>query len=300
MKTNKLILNILLGVTILATLLAANYSLSSAAGGDSVSVTVPNCKKWHTVQRGEYLTKIAAMYDTTWRKLAEINNLANPSKIYPGQVLCVSVTGNNTSPVTPLPGCSERVQASSVVEDRSVTLKGYKLLPKTRYEVFLGKYGWESARYIRVGTVLADSNGAFSISYSLPKRLVDVARIGIIINGSGDSASNWFYNATASGNTGGKCLPPFSFSIVSVKKDAYVEIKTTNLPANQIFNVLMGKAGSQGVKGLLVGSLRDGDGVIRAKFEIPDELLGDKKIDIRVENSSMGVFYYLTFENVNR
>lgn len=289
-----------MGVIILATLLAASYSPSRAAGGDNMSVTVPNCKKWHTVQRGEYLTKIAAMYDTSWRKLAEINNLANPSKIYPGQVLCVAVTGSSKPTVTPKPSCSERIQASSVVEDRSVSLRGTGLLARTRYEVFLGKYGWDASRYIRVGSAITDSSGTFSPTYSIPKRLVDVAKVSILISGYGDSASNWFYNATATGNTGGKCLPPFSFSIISVKKDDYVEIKTTNLPTNYTFNVLMGKAGSQGVNGIQVGTLRDGDGVIKGTFKIPDELIGKQKIDIRVENASLGVYYYLTFDNLTR
>jgi lysozyme len=53
------------------------------------------CTKYHTVKRGEYLVQIARLYGVSWRWLADINNLANPSRIYPGQVLCVQ-TGNSS------------------------------------------------------------------------------------------------------------------------------------------------------------------------------------------------------------
>jgi LysM repeat protein len=47
----------------------------------------------HVVRPGENLRGIAAVYGTTWQVLAAINNLANPSRIYPGQVLIISATG---------------------------------------------------------------------------------------------------------------------------------------------------------------------------------------------------------------
>jgi LysM repeat protein len=52
----------------------------------------PVCVAQHTVKRGEYLSKIARLYGVSWRWLAEINDLANPSRIYPGQVLCVELS----------------------------------------------------------------------------------------------------------------------------------------------------------------------------------------------------------------
>jgi hypothetical protein len=77
-----------------------------------------------------------------------------------------------------------------------------------------------------------------------------------------------------------------------------VKIKTSNLPANVSFNVYMGKSGSKGVNGTLVGTLRDEDGgTIRATYDIPSELHGKSKIDIRLENKQLGISYYLTFEN---
>ena len=43
----------------------------------------------YTVQSGDTLSGIAAQYGTSWQHLAELNGLADPNVIYPGQVLTV-------------------------------------------------------------------------------------------------------------------------------------------------------------------------------------------------------------------
>jgi lysozyme len=43
----------------------------------------------YTVQSGDTLSGIAAAYGTSWQHLADINGLANPDVIYPGQVLTI-------------------------------------------------------------------------------------------------------------------------------------------------------------------------------------------------------------------
>ena len=52
---------------------------ASAPGGSATGT--------HTVQRGDTLSAIAARHGTTWQRLAEINGLANPNVIVPGQVI---------------------------------------------------------------------------------------------------------------------------------------------------------------------------------------------------------------------
>ncbi len=47
----------------------------------------------YTVQPGDTLSGIAAAYNTTYQHLAEINGIANPNLIYPGQVLTISGGG---------------------------------------------------------------------------------------------------------------------------------------------------------------------------------------------------------------
>ncbi|MEE0980506.1 MAG: N-acetylmuramoyl-L-alanine amidase [Acutalibacteraceae bacterium] len=46
----------------------------------------------HVVSRGETLSGIAAMYGTTFMKIAEENNIKNPNVIYVGQKLIITVT----------------------------------------------------------------------------------------------------------------------------------------------------------------------------------------------------------------
>lgn len=66
-------------------------SVAAAPASAQAATAKLTCTQYHTVQRGEYLTKIARMYGVSWRWLAEVNNLANPSIIYPGQGLCVEL-----------------------------------------------------------------------------------------------------------------------------------------------------------------------------------------------------------------
>ena len=49
----------------------------------------------YTVQKGDTLSGIASRYGTTYQELAKINGIADPNKIYPGQVL--TINGNSTS-----------------------------------------------------------------------------------------------------------------------------------------------------------------------------------------------------------
>lgn len=47
----------------------------------------------HVVQPGEWLLQIARQYGVDWRELAAYNNILNPDRIYPGQVLRIPGTG---------------------------------------------------------------------------------------------------------------------------------------------------------------------------------------------------------------
>lgn len=47
----------------------------------------PDNSVWHTVASGENLSSIAERYGTSWRSIADLNNLANANLIYPGQKL---------------------------------------------------------------------------------------------------------------------------------------------------------------------------------------------------------------------
>lgn len=52
----------------------------------------------HRVQRGETLSTIADQYGMTWQDIAVVNNITNPSRIYPGQML--NIPSGSTSSTT--------------------------------------------------------------------------------------------------------------------------------------------------------------------------------------------------------
>jgi LysM repeat protein len=59
------------------------------------------CVKIHVVKRGEYLKLIAARYGVGWRRIANLNNLKNPNRIYPGQRLKIPVPCKQPKPKPP-------------------------------------------------------------------------------------------------------------------------------------------------------------------------------------------------------
>ena len=62
------------------------------AGGESGGTTT------YVVQRNDNLTSIAARFGTTVAELVRLNNIANPDRIYEGQVLIVPQSGSVTPP----------------------------------------------------------------------------------------------------------------------------------------------------------------------------------------------------------
>lgn len=63
---------------------------SGTSSGDAV----------YTVVKGDNLSKIAAKYGTTWKKLAEYNSLKNPNLIFPGQKIKIPGAGADASTTT--------------------------------------------------------------------------------------------------------------------------------------------------------------------------------------------------------
>ncbi|MFN2194742.1 MAG: LysM peptidoglycan-binding domain-containing protein [Anaerolineales bacterium] len=298
MKSLKKVAFILMVSALLMTQVAAIAPTAYAA---NQPVVPANCTRLHTVQKNETLTKIGRLYGTTARALITMNQIEEPGRIKPGMILCVAQPAVAV-PAVPVLGAdtstSVRVSATQVHEDKDVTLSGKNLANNSRYSVYMVRYGKDNSLAVPAGFVTTNSSGAFTSTVRLPKKMVDVAKITVILrNSSGDIASNWFINADSSGNTGGKNAPSFNISVSDVEKGDWVQIKTSNLPANVTFSVRIGAQGSKGEKGILVGTLRDDDGSVKATFDIPAELADRSKLDIRVENTALGIYAYATFQN---
>lgn len=69
--------------------------LAGYVASDNYKPSEPNHKPedrvvYYTVHSGDTLSRIAQRYNTTYKYLAELNGIANPNLIYPGQVLTIS------------------------------------------------------------------------------------------------------------------------------------------------------------------------------------------------------------------
>lgn len=89
-----------------------------------------------------------------------------------------------------------------------------------------------------------------------------------------------------------------TFSIESVVPDKSVTIKTANLPPNDTFTVTMGKIGTQGVGGIVVGTTDSGTGGVQTfTYTLPAELVGSAQVAIRMQSPTSGYFAYNWFYN---
>ena len=61
----------------------------------TASQNANNSTQYYVVKNGDNLSMIASKYDTTWQKLASLNNLTNPNYLYVGQRLLIA--GNAAS-----------------------------------------------------------------------------------------------------------------------------------------------------------------------------------------------------------
>lgn len=260
-----------------------------------------NCTRWHTVEKGEYLSAIADQYDTSWRTLVEINQLKDPSLLFPGEKLCIFLSGTSSNPPSNVTTnrSNASIFASSVKEDQSVTMQGKNLSTNTRYNVYLGKYKSDPMDRFLVGSVYTDKNGSFKGTFNIPKKLYDVLKIRMsVTNPRGVSTANWFINTTSTNYTGGINSPELSLAIKSIKKGEQVKIVTENLPANVSFDVYMKKDGAPQQKAILVGKLRDSKGgSVVATYDIPESIKDKSKLVIFAKNNALEMIAEATFEN---
>jgi LysM repeat protein len=69
-----------------------NYSLAAAAYREAVErSTETYLTVTHVVQLGEYLTFLAAKYQTTVTAIAQVNNIPDPNRVIAGQELLIPI-----------------------------------------------------------------------------------------------------------------------------------------------------------------------------------------------------------------
>lgn len=91
-------------VIVLAAVIAPASAKAAPTQSASESMTASwGCMAWHTVRRGENLTRISRMYGVSVWHIAQVNGIHNPSLIFVGQVLCIPSTYHPPGPVPPRP-----------------------------------------------------------------------------------------------------------------------------------------------------------------------------------------------------
>ena len=197
----------------------------------------------------------------------------------------------------------------SVVTDKTVTIKTFNFPANDSFDVLMGQFGTRGINGIKVTTTSSGTGGSFTETYNIPAGLQGLNRIAIRLQsntGSGYFAYNWFFNNTTGSGTGtGTTTPGTSysgfptFSIQSVVRDKTVTVRTSNLPSNEDFKVLMGPMGTRGVNGYQVTTFDTGSGGAQTlTFDIPSQLAGSYQISIRMQSTSgSGLFAYNWFYN---
>lgn len=139
-------------VIVLAAVIAPASAKAAPAESVSESVTASwGCMAWHTVRRGENLTRISRMYGVSVWQIAQVNGIHNPSLIFVGQVLCIPSTYHPPRPQPPQPpvwcGQFYTVQHGD-------TLSGIARRCGTTVNSLMYLNGIYNPNYIRAGQVL--------------------------------------------------------------------------------------------------------------------------------------------------
>ena len=288
-------------LVLMALAIASGLVLTSSEAVSAAVKDPQKCTRWHTVQKGEYLSKIAEQYDTNWYSLAEINQLINPSLIFQGNKLCIFHSNYSTDfyQYKPVISSSASVFATRVTEDKTVTLEGKNLVKNTKYDIYLGKYKTDLGIRYLAGSISSDKNGSFKTTIPIPKKLYDISKIRVSISNQRSNAiSNWFINSTSSGNVGGIGSPEPSLALRSVKKGQWVKVDTINLPANINFNIYMNRPGANESKAVLVGTLRDSKGgTVTKTFEIPEVFKERANLKLILVNNALDMKPEVIFAN---
>jgi N-acetylmuramoyl-L-alanine amidase len=72
------------------TLLVLGTTLGLDSGKAEAQTFCPRGVMSYVVEHGDTLSAIASRYRVSWRRLASDNRLANPNRIYRGQLICIS------------------------------------------------------------------------------------------------------------------------------------------------------------------------------------------------------------------
>lgn len=187
----------------------------------------------------------------------------------------------------------------SVLSDSAVTVQAGNLPADTDFTVRMGESGTQGLG----GSVAAGFNsgagGMVVHTFDIPASLIGLPVIDIRIDALGG-----YYASTSFNNPPGSSAAPVgvggasSLFVNSVIGNSMLTFIANNLPANTVFTVRIGAAGSQGNGGNVVANFETVDGgTFNHLVEIPTNLYGSEKLDLRIEAAG-GYAIYTTFNNM--
>ena len=248
----------------------AQASQASGASPQSASLLADSyCIDYHRVKYGETIYTIARRYGVPWRAIADANDIANPNRLYVGQVLCIPADYVSTS--------AKYIQALVDVNIRNGPGNNFNkigVLYAGEIARVTGKsYNGDWWRIVcpngRVGECYVTANSNYTRVYR------------------GDTQPRPVAVTNA--------IP--TFRILSVSKDNSVRIKTGVFLDREQLTVRMGKIGTKGVGGVVVATFTaPRNSSLEATLPIPSSLYGQERIAIRLEGKS-GYVAYNSFWN---
>jgi hypothetical protein len=195
----------------------------------------------------------------------------------------------------------------SVVKGDTVTIVPNNFPPNDSFDVRMNWMGTRGVAGAIVETVTTNANGKLSkTTFNIPSFLADAYQVAIRLESptSGYYAYNWFYNNTTNGGTPPDPKVPSyvgypTFAIAAVKQDKNVTIVPSNFPPNDTFNVRMNWMGTRGVAGSIVQTVTtDSKGNLSdLKYPVPNFLMGQYQIAIRLESPTTGYYAFNWFYN---
>jgi len=205
------------------------------------------------------------------------------------------------------------ISITTVTKYVSVTITGMNFPLGQTFTARMGDFGTKGVNGTVAGTLDTGTSSTFSKTFTIPSSLKGAARIAIRLDSpQGYLSYNWFINnvevpvtaATATATAGATVTATSvivipTFSIVKVVKGTSVTIHTSNFPASQTFTARIGKYGTYGIGGTVVGTTNSGSGgAFDVTYTLPSALAAEAKIAIRLD-SPQGYFSFNWFDNVD-
>ena len=211
---------------------------------------------------------------------------------------------NQAVPAEPVP----TITIVGVTENDIVTIQTRDFPTNLTFNVRMGEFTTLGVGGIVVDTIRTSTAISEVFTFEIPTELNIYDKIAIRLDSSthGFYAFNWFFN-TNYGSHDEDFLkellenveqPTPILQVVTVKKDTFITLEGSRLPAGEDFDVLMGKYDTQGINGIKVGTFTPkSDGTIIENFDIPAALKSETRIAVRVESTESSLFAHTWFAN---